>query len=140
MIFLEQKTQSGCYWLVCNTPQKCPSRGRLPLPDAHIHGLDVALEQSLAVLQVVQNLQHLLVHLVDLAGHVAANARLVEQKRYAVSGGHDKWHLHGGGGLAPVLGQTVGRIGEHRMAGLAGLERAVHEQTLQGGVCLLCVR
>lgn len=109
------------------------------MSNAQIHRLLFALEQALAILQIVQHLHHLIVDFVDLTGHIVAGAGLVEQKRNVIARPNDERHLDGGGGFAPKLGQAIGRIGEHRMAGLAGLQRAVDEETLQRCIRLLRV-
>lgn len=101
-----------------------------PLIDAHVHVLCVALVDALAILQIVQDVHHFVVHLVDFAGHIVAEAGLVDQKRNVVPRPNDQRHFDGRRCRAPISGHAVRRIAQDFVAGLIRFQCSINEQAM----------
>lgn len=82
-------------------------------------------------LQVIDFVQHPVVHLVDLARHVIAVAWFVQQKGDIVTSGDYQRHLFSRGSIAPVFGISIGGVLEQLVVHFTPLHAAVDKQFLK---------
>lgn len=103
----------------------------LPLLHAHVHLQHRSLEHQICSLELVQAIQHPIVHVKDLSRDVVPEARLFQQERDVIPSGYDEWKFFGGGRITEVLCVSVVLVLQQGMIRFAPFQTAIDEQLLK---------
>lgn len=100
------------------------------VPVLHLQLDRGALVQLRTFFKLVQEVQHLLVHAVDLAVDALTHPGLIEQEGIVVFGGDHEWVSFYGSSVSEELGLTVGSVLYYGVVWLAFLQCAVDEDII----------